>query len=72
MHGLAWLPNALDTEKLLLCDDSSQLLDIVDELIVYIDELVSTINPGIPADANNVQNDVPKPKTKTHVCNRSY
>ena len=50
-HGLAWLPNALDTVKLLLCDDSSQQLDIVDELIVYIDMLVSTINPGIPADA---------------------
>ena len=72
MHGLAWLPNAPDAEKLLSCDDSSQLLDVVDEVIAYVDELVSTINPGIPADANNVQNDVPKPKTNPHVCNRSY
>ena len=72
VHGLAWLPNAPDAEKLLSCDDSSQLLDVVDEVIAYVDELVSTVNPGIPADTNNVQNDVPKPKTNPHVCNRSY
>ena len=72
VYGLAWLPNAPDAEKLLSCDDSSQLLDIVDEVIAYVDELVSTVNPGIPADGNNVQNDVPKPKTNPHVCNRSY
>ena len=72
VHGLAWLPNAPDAEKLLSCDDSSQLLDVVDEVIAYVDELVSTVNPGIPADVNNVQNDVPKPETNPHVCNRSY
>ena len=72
MHGLAWLPNAPDAEKLLSCDDSSQLLDVVDEVIAYVDELVSTVNPGVPADGNNVQNDVLKPKTNPHVCNRSY
>ena len=55
MHGLAWLPNAPDAEKLLSCDDSSQLLDVVDEVITHVDELVSTVNPGIPADANNVR-----------------
>ena len=72
VHGLAWLPYAPDAEKLLSCDDSSQLLDVVDEVIAYVDELVSTVNPGIPADANKVQNDIPKPKTNPHVCNRSY
>ena len=72
MYGLAWLHSVLDAEKLLSCDDSSQLLDIVDEVIAYVNELVSTINPGISADANNVQNDVPKPKTNPHLCNRSY
>ena len=64
VHGLAWLPNAPDA-------DSSQLLDAVEEVIAYVDELVSTVNPGIPTDGN-VQNDVPKPKTKPHICNRSY
>ena len=72
VHGLAWLPNAPDAEKLMSCDDSSQLLDVVDEGIAYVVELVSTVNPGIPADGNNVQNDVPKPKTKLHVCNKYY
>ena len=72
VYGFAWLPNAPDAEKLLSCDDSSQLLDVVDEVIAYFDELVSTVNPGIPADGNNVQNDVPKPKTNPHVCNKSY
>ena len=62
-------PNALYAEKMLSCDDSSQLLG---EVIAYIDELVSTVNPGIPADGNNVQNDVPKPKPNPHVCNWSY
>ena len=39
VHGLAWLPNAPDAEKLLSCDDSSQLLDVVDEVIAYVDML---------------------------------
>ena len=66
---LANLPNA---EKLLSCDNSSQLLHVMDEVIAYFDELVSTMNPGIPADGDNVQNDAPKPKTNPHICNRSY
>ena len=72
MHGLAWLPNAPDAEKLLSCDESSQFLDVVEHVISYVDQIVSTMNPGIPADGNNMQNAVPLPKTKPHVCNRSY
>ena len=63
MHGLAWLPNAPDAEKLLSCDESSQFLEHV---ISYVDQIVSTMNPGIPADGNNMQNAVPLPKTKPH------
>ena len=72
VHGLAWLPNAPDAEKLLSCDESSQFLDVVEHVISYVDQIVSTMNPGIPADGNNMQNAVPLPKTKPHVCNRSY
>ncbi len=72
VHGLAWLPSAPDAEKLLTCDSSSQLLDSVDGVIAYVDELVSTMNPGIPADGSNMHNVVPQPKTNPHVCNRSY
>ena len=72
VHGLAWLPNAPDAEKLLSCDESSQFLDVVEHVISYVDQIVSTMNPGIPADGNNMQNAVPLPKKKPHVCNRSY
>lgn len=72
VHGLAWLPNAPDAENLLSCDTSSQLLDAVDGVIAYVDELVSTMNPGIPAAGSDVENVVPKSKTNPHVCNRSY
>ena len=72
VHGLAWLPNAPDAEKLLSCDESSQFLDVVEHVISYVDQIVSTMNPGIPADGNNMQNAVPLPKTKPHVCNRPY
>ena len=53
VHGLAWLPNAPDAEKLLSCDESSQFLDVVEHVISYVDQIVSTMNPGIPADGNN-------------------
>ena len=33
MHGLAWLPNAPDAEKLLSCDESSQFLDVVEHML---------------------------------------
>ena len=72
VHGLAWLLNTPDAEKLLSCDESSQFLDVVEHVISYVDQIVSTMNPGIPADGNNMQNAVPLPKTKPHVCNRSY
>ena len=72
VHGLAWLPNAPDAEKLLSCDESSPFLDVVEYVISYGDQIVSTMNPGIPVDGNNMQNTVPLPKTKPHVCNRSY
>ena len=72
MHGLAWLPNAPYAEKLLSCDESSQFLDVVEHVISYVDQIMSTMNPGIPADGNNMQNAVPLPKTNPHVCNRSY
>ena len=33
---------------------------------------VSTMNPGIPADGNNIINSIPLPKIKPHVCNQQY
>ena len=72
VHGLAWLPDAPDVERLLSSDDTSGLLDAVEQITSYVDSLVTTMNSGIPADGNNLQNATPLPKTKPHVCNRSY
>ena len=72
VHGLAWLPDEPNVERLLSYDDISCLLDAMEQITSYIDSLVSTMNPGIPADGNNLQNATPLPKTNPHVCNRSY
>lgn len=72
VHGVAWLQNAPDIEKLLSSDDSSELFDAAENITAYIDGLVSTMNPGIPADGNNIINATPLPKTKPHVCNQHY
>ncbi len=72
VHGVAWLHNAPDIEKLLSSDDSAELLDAAERITAYVDGLVSTMNPGIPADGNNIINSIPLPKIKPHVCNQQY
>jgi len=72
VHGLAWLPNAPDVEKLHSAKDTAALLDVIEEITTYVDNLVSTVNPGIPAGGSNIQDPVPQAKTKPHVCNKSY
>ena len=37
VHGLAWLPDAPDVERLLFSDDTSYLLDAVEKITSYID-----------------------------------
>ncbi len=57
VHGVAWLHNAPDIEKLLSSDDSAELLDAAERITAYADGLVSTMNPGIPAEiCSEVQN----------------
>ncbi len=50
VHGVAWLQNAPDIEKLLSSDDSAELLDAAERITAYVHGLVSTMNPGISAD----------------------
>ena len=53
IHGLAWLPNAPDVEKLKLSSEI-QILEVDRNRIVrYIDSIVSTINPSINLDGSN-------------------
>ena len=69
MHGLAWLPNAPDVEKLLSPSNISD--EAKEEIIRYADGLVSTCNPAVLPNESNMD-DAPAPKTDPHVCNQVY
>ena len=67
VHGIAWLNNALDVSNMLASDDPS----VREELIRFIDNTVSTTNPGVLEDGSNIS-DAPLPQTNPHICNKSY
>ena len=58
VHGLAWLPDAPDVEKLLTCSDETELQAAKDEIIRYADGLISTCNPAALPGGSNL-NDAP-------------
>ena len=41
------------------------------EFLEYVDRTVSTVNPAVLPDGNNVA-DAPLPKTNPHICNKPY
>ena len=66
VHGLAWLPNAPNVERLLSSPDN--IPDAVKEQVIkYADSLVSTCNPAVLPDGSNID-DAPAPKTDPHIC----
>ena len=69
IHGLAWLCNAPDVEKIFsdpnVSDEDKQLV------LKFIDSLVSTQNPALPQNNPDVSQ-APKPQTDPHVCNKSF
>ena len=67
VHGLAWLPNAPDVERLMSHADDA----VKDEIIQYADGIVSTINPAVLPDGSNID-DAPAAKTDPHICNKVY
>lgn len=70
VHGLAWLQDAPDVERVLSSPDD--VPDAVkEEIIKYADGLVCTCNPAVLPDGSNVD-DAPIPKTNPHICNKSY
>ena len=71
VHGLAWLPDAPDADKLLSTTDETELQALKDEMIHYADTLISTCNPAVLPDGSNLA-DAPYPKTDPHVCNTAY
>ena len=70
VHGLAWLPDAPDVQQVLNnSDDTSAAAK--EELLQYVDKVVSTINPAVLPDGSNVD-EAPPPKTNPHICNVPY
>ena len=70
VHGLAWLPDAPDVEKLL--SSSPDNLDTAKQIIAqYADRIVSTCNPGVLPDGSNLD-DAPPARTNPHICNQAY
>ncbi len=64
VHGVAWLEDAPDVEKVLASED-------LKELVMYINRTVITINPAVLPDGSNVS-DAPLLKTNPHICNKAY
>ena len=72
VHGLAWLSDAPDVERLLSADDDEGAMMAAEEITAYVDNLISTMNPGIAADGSDSESTAPQPKTNPHVCNKPY
>ena len=65
VHGLAWLHNAPDVEMIKTSAECKL------QVIQFIDNTISTINPAIDIDGSN-QTNAPMPQTNPHICNVSY
>ena len=62
IHGLAWLGDAPSIVQDVLPDDSAQ-----QQIVQYVDSLVSTSNPSLLEDGGNAC-DAMLPQTSPHVC----
>ena len=68
VHGLAWYPDAPDAEQVLASGDSCDAAK--EELVQYVNRIVTTVNPAILPDGSNA--DSAPPKTDPHICNKPY
>ena len=68
IHGLAWLHNAPNVEEILASPSNTSQKE---ELIKFIDSLVSTSNPAVLPDGSNLES-APLPMINPHVCSRLY
>ena len=68
IHGLAWLHNAPNVEEILASPSNTSQKE---ELIKFIDSLVSTSNPAELPDGSNLES-APLPMINPHVCSRLY
>ena len=68
VHGLAWLPDAPDVQRMLA--PGAAVADR-QQVTRFIDSIVSTTNPGILPDGSNAADALP-PQTNPHVCNKRF
>ena len=79
VHGVAWLQGAPDVQTVLSqtaasteCTGAiSNSEQPVQEILEYVDRIVSTTNPAVLPDGSNVA-DAPLPKTNPHICSKPY
>ena len=69
IHGLAWLPNAPDVQQILSLPGIQNTNK--EDLIKFIDGLISTCNPAVLPDGSNLNN-APPPKVNPHICSLPY
>ena len=69
VHGLAWFADAPDVQQILSTpepDDSSK-----QQLIDYINSIISTTNPAVQPDGSDADN-APPARVNPHICNIPY
>ena len=69
IHGMAWLSGAPNAESIIALPDSD--VEQKEELIRYVDSLISTSNPVVLPDGSNLQ-DIPHQRIDPHVCSIPY
>ena len=69
VHGIAWFPDAPDVQQLLASAEPSD--SAKQDLIHYVDSIVSTTNPVVQPDGSNVDS-APPARINPHICNKPY
>lgn len=70
IHWLAWMNNAPNVEEILTSSDECSS-SRKEDLIKYIDSLVTTFNPAVLPDGSNLH-DAPTPRINPHICSKPY
>ena len=69
IHGMAWISGAPNVENIMALPDSD--VEQKEELIRYVDSLISTSNPAVLPDGSNLQ-DLSHPRIDPHACSIPY
>lgn len=65
VHGIAWFPDAPDVQQAVASPETKQ------QLLDYVDRIVSTINPAVQPDGSDADS-APPARVNPHICNLPY